>query len=129
MKIQPRQFARAYVSACEDKTPKQIEEITKLFLKNIRAARAWKLLPSIVSHIQKYGDERDEATPVIISFARALDAHTTKAIIKKLGFKNARITEQILPEILGGFIARTTDNIYDGSIKTQLNQLKKHLQS
>lgn len=129
MKIQPRQFARAYVSACENKTTKQIEEVTKLFLKNIRTARAWKLIPSIVYHIQKYADEKDEVTPVTISSAHALDARTTKAIIKTLGFKNIRITEHITPEILGGFIARTADMICDGSLKTQLNQLKRHLQS
>lgn len=129
MKIQPRQFARAYVSACEDKTPKQIEEVTKLFLKNIRATHAWKLIPSILSHIQKYADEKDEVMPVTISSVHALDAHTTKAIVKTLGFKNVRITEQIAPEILGGFIARTADMICDGSLKTQLNQLKRHLQS
>lgn len=129
MKILPRQFALAYWLACEDKNTKQIEEITKLFLKKIRAARAWKILPAIISHLQNLADKKEAIAVLTVETAHTPNAYIIKKITDKLGFIKTRVKKIVSPEILGGFIARTEDTIFDGSLKTQLEQLKKHLQS
>ena len=129
MKLNPRQFARAYLESCEGQTVKQIEHITALFLKKLRIARGWKQIPAIIAHIQRYADEREGVTPLTIVTARGLGEAANKKIADSLGFKKARITEQVQPELVGGFIARTVDTIFDGSLKTQLQHIKKHLES
>ncbi len=129
MKLTSKQFTQAYLQSCVGKTPCDIEKITQQFLKAVRAARAWKLLPSIISNIQKIADEKEGITHLVITTAHEIEKGISKKIAEKVGFKKTRITEQIKPEIIGGFIARTENKIFDASIKTQLQQLKKHLQS
>lgn len=128
MKISSKQFTEAYLQSCESKTPAEIEQITRQFLKTVKMARAWKMLPSIITNIQKISDEKEGIINLVITTAREIDKDTSKKITEKLGFKKVRVTEYVKPEIIGGFIARTDNKIFDASIKTQLKQLKKHLQ-
>ena len=51
-----------------------------------------------------------------------------KATLEKITGKQVVVTNEIDPSIIGGIVARVGDLLLDGSIKTQLQDLKESIQ-
>jgi F-type H+-transporting ATPase subunit delta len=65
-----------------------------------------------------------------ITSAAALSASTKESILSKIRGSvkgELEITEEIDPELIGGFIVRMGDTQIDASISNQLNNLKQRL--
>ena len=88
------------------------------------------ILPEIVAAVQEVVRKRQGVVEAQVSSAIELNA-TQKA---ELAFTLERITGRrveasfsLEPSLLGGAVVRVGDTIYDGSLRTQLNELRARL--
>ena len=92
--------------------------------------RRQRLLREIAQHFRALVDEKEGRAHVEITVARPID----DAI---LGLLTRRLSEllgvtavphvRVRPEILGGVVVRTGDTIYDGSVRRQLDGMRRQL--
>lgn len=67
-----------------------------------------------------------------VTSAAPLSPEKTRALeesLSKVTGKKVEITASVDPELLGGVVARIGSTVYDGSVKTQLAQMRKELSS
>jgi F-type H+-transporting ATPase subunit delta len=67
-----------------------------------------------------------------VTSATPLSAEKTKALaesLSKVTGKKVEVSTSVDPDLLGGVVARIGSTVYDGSVKTQLQQLRKELSS
>mgnify|MGYP003388447097 CR=1 FL=1 len=65
-----------------------------------------------------------------ITSAKPLDASQLSQItaaLEKLSNKKVDVTKKVDPEIIGGVVAKVGDKVYDGSLRTQLRNLRDEL--
>ena len=65
-----------------------------------------------------------------VTSAAPLSPEKTKALeesLSKVTGKKVEITASVDPELLGGVVARIGSTVYDGSVKTQLAQMRQEL--
>lgn len=75
-------------------------------------------------------EERSGAAIAEVTSARELTAeqqNDLKANLEKLTGKQIKLNFAIDPEIIGGVVTRLGSTIYDGSVRTQLENLKEEL--
>jgi F-type H+-transporting ATPase subunit delta len=88
------------------------------------------LFRTIVVEVQKLDDLRRRRFPVHVQSAVALADDQRERLVNDLRqtFRLEPILDQRLdPELLGGMIVRVADWVFDGSVRTQLINLRKQL--
>ncbi|OEF99886.1 ATP synthase F1 subunit delta [Vulcanibacillus modesticaldus] len=89
-----------------------------------------EVLEEILYHYVKLANEVRGIVDVVAITATPLDDATTEKIAKsfsdKMG-KKVRLKNSVDPTILGGMVIRIGDRIYDGSINTKLQVIKRSL--
>ncbi|MEW6349999.1 MAG: ATP synthase F1 subunit delta [Thermodesulfobacteriota bacterium] len=87
-------------------------------------------LPGIVKAFQQYLDDISGIRRGTIISATALSADeigkVTDALSRISGTK-VLATAEVDPSLIGGLVAKVGDQVFDGTIRTQLNQLKESL--
>ncbi len=87
-------------------------------------------LPSIA---KMFHEEREAAMGVVpaeITTARTLDddlKERTLRVLEQITGRKVRLTSQVDPGILGGAVTKVGSTVYDGSIRTQLAQLRREM--
>ena len=92
--------------------------------------RRQRLLRIISSEYQALLDERMGREHVQVTVARTVDDSTRQVITERLSAvlgKEAVPHIRVEPEILGGLVVRTSDTIYDGSVRRRLEQMRRRL--
>jgi F-type H+-transporting ATPase subunit delta len=92
--------------------------------------RRQRLLREISSQYQALLDERMGREHVQVTVARVIDDATRQMITDRLSVvlgKKAIPHVRVEPAILGGLVVRTGDTIYDGSVRRQLDGLRRQL--
>jgi F-type H+-transporting ATPase subunit delta len=75
-------------------------------------------------------DDHEGRTHVEVTLARPVDEATREVLAQRLSGlvgKTAIPHVRVRPEILGGIIVRTGDTIYDGSVRRQLDGMRRRL--
>jgi F-type H+-transporting ATPase subunit delta len=75
-------------------------------------------------------DERMGFLRADVSSAVGLDEQQAAALaseLSRLGGKTARLRFSVDPTLLGGVVARIGSTLYDGSIRGQLQQMRREL--
>ncbi|MBZ0199704.1 MAG: ATP synthase F1 subunit delta [Ignavibacteriaceae bacterium] len=106
----------------------KITEETADFLKFIVDKNREDLLPSIMEKfIQLYNEHFGLAdAEVRTAFNFSDDQKSTlKAKLENIIKKKIKLNFRIDPQVIGGFIARVDDTVFDASVKHQLELLKK----
>lgn len=88
-------------------------------------------LSAIVSSYGAYADEISGIVRPTIYSAMPLDTDKVegiKAALAESTGKKVVLSVEVDPELIGGVVTKIGDMVYDGSIKTQLNQLEGILQ-
>ena len=80
----------------------------------------------IISEFEKYSKKQAGIIEIEIQSARKLDEKTLSGIKRVFG-DNVEASESIDESLLGGVRVRTEDKILDGSLKTQLKNLRRDL--
>lgn len=92
--------------------------------------RRQRLLRSIAREFHALVDEHENRAHVEVTVARALDQDTLERMTTRLSAilgKTAVPHVRVKPEILGGAVFRTGDTIYDGSLRSRLDGMRRQL--
>lgn len=92
------------------------------------------ILPEILNAFEAQYNDYKGITPVEITTAVAmseaeLSAIKTKLLASKATNKEVEITTVVDPSIIGGFVIKIGDNLYDASVQQKLEKLKKQFSS
>lgn len=108
------------------KPTKTTANFLRVLLRNDRLTE----LPEINEKFVSVLEERSGVVSAVITSARPL-AETEKADLKasltKLTGKQVTLNFEIDETLIGGVVTRIGSTVYDGSVKTQLENLKKEL--
>ncbi len=98
----------------------------QILLRNQRLA----YLPQINAKLGEILDERAGLVAAHVATARAITEETKRMLSDKLSRhtgKAVRLDFTTDDSLIGGIVTRVGSTVYDGSIKTQLNQIEKTL--
>jgi ATP synthase F1 delta subunit len=79
---------------------------------------------------ERLWEEENRTLPVEITSAIELDPDTTENLGRTIGERAGRtvkLAARVDPEIIGGIIVRVGNSILDASIRTRLEQLRRHV--
>jgi len=106
--------------------PRQVGNFLDTVVDHNRAAN----LPSIA---QVFHEERDASlgiVPAEVTTAAPMDAdlmRRTEAALEKLTGHEVQMTCRVEPELLGGAVTKIGSKIYDGSLRAQLQRLRREM--
>lgn len=87
-------------------------------------------LPGISRELDAMIEARGGKISAVITSATPLDAAQLSQIttaLEKLSGKKVEVTRREDPALLGGVVAKLGDTVYDGSLRTQLRNLREEL--
>ncbi|MBI4963938.1 MAG: F0F1 ATP synthase subunit delta [Desulfomonile tiedjei] len=87
-------------------------------------------LPGIDKAFKEKVDEINGITRGQVTSAQALDESElgrVTEVLSKMSGKKVLVTTSVDPGLIGGLFAKVGDMVFDGTIRTQLNQLKESL--
>ncbi len=106
--------------------------IIRNFLFVIADHRRTQLLPEIITTFQQVIRQRQGVAEAEISSAVELSAAQKKelaASLARLTGKKIETRYSLDPALLGGAVVRIGDTIYDGSLRSRLNELRARLEA
>lgn len=102
------------------------------FLQIVVDKRRQRILRDIAREYRALVDEHHGREHVEVTVARPLDESTQRKVAERLSAvlgREAIPHVRVRPEILGGFVVRTGDTIYDASVRRRLEGLRRRLLS
>jgi F-type H+-transporting ATPase subunit delta len=88
-------------------------------------------LARVVGEFVEMANREQGIVVAAVTTAVPLDAKAQQAVAERLkrlaGAKQVEVRNSVDPAILGGIIARIGDELYDGSVRTQLTQLAERI--
>lgn len=108
----------------------QFEKVSMLFIELIAKNGREAMLPDIAASFATQLRAYRGIVPVTIVSAVQLDGAVKDSIMKKVQASIAgtlEVSEEIDPELIGGFVVRVGDRMIDASVSSQLTQLKQRL--
>lgn len=110
----------------EGRVPKHLVNFVKVVIDK----RRQRLLRSIASEFQGLVDEHAGRTHVDVTVARSLPGpeldQIAEGLSRALG-KTVIPHLRVRPDILGGIVVRTGDRIFDGSVRRQIENMRRTL--
>lgn len=130
MKISPRQYAQSILECLEDASPEKGKILLNNFFQAIEENNDVKLLPDIIEEIEKVKQRKMGIKKTAIITALDISKDLKREIRRNLEEKFKAKVEpeyEIRPEILGGIIIESEDEILDASMRAWLNKFKQSL--
>jgi F-type H+-transporting ATPase subunit delta len=103
-----------------------LENFLGLLIENHRMPAIFR----IRAEYERLWEQENKTLPVQITSAIALDEQTTQSLgqtISERAGRNVKLAARVDPDILGGIIIRVGNSILDASIRTRLEQLRRHV--
>ena len=125
-KVSNKQLAQALYQITVDAKGEKLHRAIAEFAKLLARARKISRAENIIAEFEKYSKKQAGIMEITVQSARKLDEKTMNQLKKVFG-DEVEASESIDESLLGGVRVRTEDKILDGSLKTQLNQLKQSL--
>ncbi|MDD4476834.1 MAG: ATP synthase F1 subunit delta [Patescibacteria group bacterium] len=119
-------YSKALYKAAKGLKGKDLEKILGNFVLILARARKLKQAEKIIEEFKKYAKKQEGILEIKIISARKISDDLAEKIGKAFS-KKVEITKEVDENLLGGFIVKTEDKIFDASVKTQLNNLKQRL--
>lgn len=105
-----------------------LDSLTTEFLARVEKAGALERLDEILDECERLERERAGIFRAEIATARPLDAARKAELARRLaGGRKLDVSYREDPGILGGFVARIGERIYDGSVAGRLARLRRRL--
>lgn len=131
MKIKAKKYAEALYQSLANKKESEINEILDNFVNLLSEHNQLSLIRKIIFHLENIYQKESVVCPVSIETRYKLSKQNKADIMDflKNKTKGAQIEwqEKINKELLGGFVLRYNDKIYDASLKNHLNQFNKEI--
>jgi len=125
-KITNKQFAKALYESIKDLKGEKLHSALKQFVLVLIQNHKLKRADKVIAEFVKYSKKQEGIVEMNVISARKLSNHTLELISKAFGGKTD-MTEGLDESLLGGVKINTEDQIFDGSIKKQLQKLNKIL--
>lgn len=131
MKISSRQYAQSLYESVASKSEKEIKVVLKNFVALLGKQRELGRAEEIISAFNEIWNKANSEIAATLTSARKLDATTKKMIVsyleEKAGAKKIALTEEIDEKLIGGFVLKYGGKVIDGSLKTNLEDLKNKI--
>ena len=125
-KITNKQYAQALFDVTKDLKDEKIAEAIKKFVLLLARQHKLKRAEKIIAEYEKCVKRESGEVEIVIKSARKLEKTLLKKVEDIFGPK-VKTREEVDENLLGGIVVKTEDKILDGSLKTQINQLKQSL--
>ncbi|MBN2331827.1 MAG: ATP synthase F1 subunit delta [Deltaproteobacteria bacterium] len=103
----------------------------RVFLSILIEKNKMKYLAAILDHLGKMVDEAEGILRVAVVSATQLDGETVDRLKQKLveltRKEDVQLSVEVDESLIGGLITRFAGMVYDGSVRTQLNNLGENL--
>ncbi|HZW37365.1 MAG TPA: ATP synthase F1 subunit delta [Candidatus Deferrimicrobiaceae bacterium] len=105
--------------------------VTMNFLRLLVDKRRMNILPQILSELRRMVEELEGIERVEVVSAAPLpetEREFLKSVLEKRTGKRIELEETLDPAVLGGMVVKVGSTVYDGSVRTQLFQIRENLQ-
>ena len=105
-------------------------QLVKRFLTVVADHGRLAILPAIATRLSDINDERSGIRRVEIRSATSLDEDVRtriKAALQKVAGGKVRIEEKVDPSLIGGLVAKIGTEVFDGSLRSRLQQMRARL--
>lgn len=131
MKITEAQYAQALYQSVKDKSQKEADKSIENFAKVLKISRKTFALPKIIEKFSEIWDkDRGILRVKVISkepLSSKLEEKIKKFIYGQYETKDIIIENKTDENIKGGIIIKAGDEVWDGSVRRQLGELRKRL--
>ena len=106
----------------------KVSPITKNFAMLLLERERVSYLPAFARELRDMVDEKAGRVRAVVTSAKALTKeHVTQiqAALERASGKKVQLERREDPALLGGVVAKIGDVVYDGSIRTQLEQMRE----
>jgi F-type H+-transporting ATPase subunit delta len=106
----------------------QVSPITRNFALLLLDRERVTYLPAIARELRAMVDDKAGRVRAVVTSAKALSAAHVKQIqaaLEQASGKKVQLERREDPALLGGVLAKIGDIVYDGSIRTQLEQMRE----
>lgn len=104
---------------------------TRNFLLLLVEKKRLEVLPQIIVELRRMVEELEGVERVEVTSSAALSPaqrdQLSAAVAAKTG-KKIELEEKVDPAVLGGMIVKVGSTVYDGSVRTQILQIRENLQ-
>ena len=125
-KTTTKDYATALYDATHGLKSKELHEVIRNFVKLLAREQKLKQAEKIIVEFTAYAKKQEGIQDIGIASAHELDGKMINEIKKSFGEK-VEATQAVDENLIGGFVVKTADKIFDASLKTQLIRLKQHL--
>jgi F-type H+-transporting ATPase subunit delta len=128
MKLSPKEYAQALFEAISETASSSEDLIVERFLKILINNGDIGKWPDIEKEFVIFQTKAKGETPATINFAREhkINSELVESL-NNVANKKFSLHSQVEEKIIGGIILRSEDLLIDGSLKTQLEELKSNL--
>jgi len=131
MKITTNQYAKSLYEMTAGKSKREIDGVAGNFIKFLIKNRQKKMFPKIIQRFSEIWNNENGVVETEVITSRTNDQGTMNSIEKfikdKYQAKEVIFKNKVDSNIKGGIIIKIGDEVLDGSIATQLKELKQKL--
>ncbi len=132
MKITPKQYAKSLFELIDsDKDEKINQKIIEKFIKTLIKNNQVSQFEKILKYFNNYWNSKNKIVQAEIQSIYNLDDDIIKLIKKyiknKINKDNINIKNKINKELIGGFIIKYEDKIFDNSLRSKIIKLKSNI--
>jgi ATP synthase F1 delta subunit len=131
MKPTPAQYAKVLLQLSQESSASAWPEVSARFLAFLNRRKETKKLPAILRNVERLHDEASGVKRVQMTTSKVLSDTEQQAVldhIKKLFATETIILDQkIDTHVIGGITLRTENELFDGTVRKRLSELKRVL--
>ncbi|MCL2103097.1 MAG: ATP synthase F1 subunit delta [Syntrophorhabdaceae bacterium] len=104
---------------------------TKSFLSLLVEKGRMNVLSAIIVELRRMVEEHEGIERAVVTVPMELSASqkdALRAVLEKRTGKKILLNESVDPAVIGGMIVRVGSTVYDGSVRTQIQQIRQNLQ-
>ena len=125
-KLTSHDYAVALYEATKGLKGHDLSQVIGKFVELLYRRQRLKQAGSIIAAFVAYAKKQNGIVDIEITSTRELYAKTINHIKKAFG-DEVEAREKTDASLLGGFVVKTEDRIFDGSVRAQLQRLKRSL--
>jgi F-type H+-transporting ATPase subunit delta len=130
MKVNTKAYAIALYETIKENKGEQLKIVLRNFVLLLAKKNLLSSAKKILADFSRYYNEAEGIVEVRVQTAKALSAENKEKMIHQLKSrlgKEIDLKSEIDASLLGGIILQVNDTQFDGSLKRQLDLLKKDL--
>ncbi len=121
-----KKIAAALYEVTKDLSGQELGKALQGFVSLLVRKNLFGQAEKIISAFVAYAKKQECILEIDVTTAREIETKLLQAIQNAFG-KNVESTTNVDDSLVGGFVVKTKDTVFDASLKTQLQKLKQSL--